>query len=393
MNILISTLNDLSKHYQVKLQGRTVVTAVILLFVIGLFSFAFIPTANAEPPEGKGPGAKGQKDLYGDLMVLYRSVDGLQFLDQLGCEQPISAEPIAGLPAITNPADGKLVSLIPLNGEAGLEDGTECDVQTIPTDYTVYLQELEFGRISVERSPDKVLAKQLGDVITAVQPPAVLTLDQAGRLVAFDGVESSTVDSPLQNLAIHQELQNFGQLTSESGEPFPLPVPSTMPAYSFLDQAAAMYGAAADKGKTVILDQIINNNRILVILDQIINNNRILDITNETVVQPTLTGDGTIGVLDELYIDYSAYAYSRSTTFPGCVTGFFIIDAQALPFSGSLMYFVFNDVDFSGSNVYGLTQRADDSRAVIAFTHDSVVTNVDAVGEHTEEWCTLVDPR
>ena len=369
MNSLISTSKNLSKHYQVK--------AVILLLVTGLLGFVFIPTANAAQPDGKGGGGDKKKDLYSDLMMLYRSVEGLPILDLYGCEQPISAEPLAGLPTITNPADEKLVSLIPLVGEAGLEEGTQCDVQTTPIDYTAYLQAIEFGRLSVDRSPDKVLEKQLRDVIKTVSPPAVLALDQAGRLVVDD---VNTIDSPLQNLAIHQELQNFGQLTSNAGEPILLPVPSTLPDYGFLDHAAAAFGTAADKGGLVSLDMMVNNNRIL-------------DIPNETEVQPTLTGDGTTGVLDEVYIDYSAYAYQRAMTFPGCVTGFFIIDEQALPFSGPLMYFVFNDEDFIDSNVYAFAQRADDSRAMIAFTHDNVVTNVDAVGESTEAWCTLADPR
>ena len=352
-----------------------------------MFGFAFIPTANAVRPDdpgggGGGGGGGGKKgDLYSDLLVLYRSVDGLPIFEiEYGCEQPISAEPIADLDTIINPADGKLVSLIPLVGEAGVEEGTQCDVQTTPIDYTVYLQAIEFGRLAVDRSPDKVLAKQLVDVILKVQPPAVLTLDQAGRLVADDGENSNTIDSPLQNLAIHQELQDFGQLTSLSEMPILLPVPSTMPLYGFLDHAAAVFGAASDKVNLVTLDMMVNDNRIL-------------DIPNETEAQPTIMGDGDIGVDGELYIDYSAYAYERATTFPGCVTGFFIIGEEALAFSGPLMSFVFDNVNFINSNVYAFAQRADDARAVIAFTHDNVVTNVDAVGEITEDWCTFVDPR
>ena len=144
--------------------------------------------------------------------MLYRTVDGLPILDEFGCVQPVTAFPITDDPnfaTVTNDVDGSLVSLIPLGGTG--EEGEECDVLvTTDTDYSAFLQEVEFGRLAVARSPDRVLAQQLREVAAVLGSAGTISLDAAGRLVA-DGVE---VDSPLQNLAIHQELQNFGGLTS-----------------------------------------------------------------------------------------------------------------------------------------------------------------------------------
>lgn len=349
----------------------------------------------AKPGQGKGA-------LYADLVALHRSVDGLPIFSGVPegtpeepgepaggyvlCLQPITAawvdeseidayaaslNPALANPLV-NPVDGKRVSPVPLGG-TGIA-GEECDVRTVPTDFTAYLEETLFGRLNLGRSPNKVLDQQLRDVTAVLDAATTLTLDAAGRLVA-DGV---AIDSPGQNLAIHRELERYAELTAADQTPITLPTPAVS-GYGFLDHAAAALGAAADKGG------LVDHN--LVVYD-----NRILNIPNDTVL-PTLEGDGMIGEDGELYLDYSGYSYDRAAKYPGCLTGFFVIGDQALPFSGSLMHFVFDDEGFVGSNVHAFADNADDSRRVIAFVHDNIVTHVDIVGERTAAWCTLVDPR
>lgn len=357
-----------------------------------------------QDPGGGKPSAPGQGKggLYADLVVLHRSVDGLPILSgvpagtpeepgepaegSVACLQPVTAAwvddpgiddyaaslspPLAN--PLVNPVSGRLVSPVPLGG-TGVA-GEECDVQTLPTDYSAYVQEVLFGRLNLGRSPDKVLDQQLREVIEVLESASSLTLDHAGRLVA-DGVE---VDSPGQNLAVHRELQQEGGLTASDQKPLALPTPP-VPGYGALDHAASALGGAADKGGLVTSDLVVYDNRIL-------------GIPDETVLD-TLVGDGDVGEDGELYLDYGDYSYVRADKYPGCVTGLFVVGEQALPFSGPLMYYVFDDEGFVGENVHAFATAADDSRRVNAFVHDQIVTNVDSVGERTDEWCELVDPR
>lgn len=378
-------------------------------------------------PDEPGPGSgKGKGDLFADLTVLWRDVDGLPLYVQVPggvddetalptgvdvpCLQPIFA-PAAPLGTndvevttytgyvstrpvvptltnpVTNPADSKSVSPVPLGG-TGIE-GEECDASMptlTTTDYTtcdpdgngdlnnICPQEVDFGRLSVARSPQRVLDQQLREVQKAIQN-AVLTLDHAGRLV-YDG--AATIDSPVQNLAIHQALMIAEQLTSQTQTPIPLPDPGIQ-GYSFLDHAASALGAAAEKGGLVDLDLIVYNNRVL-------------DIPNQTIGE-TVVGNGNVGQDGELYYHYEGYTYDRDAKYRGCVTGFFLINNQPVPFSGPIKYYAFNNTPFIGSNIYGFATAADDSMRVITFVHDNTVTNVDKVGERTEAWCGLVDPR
>ncbi len=67
--------------------------------------------------------------------------------------------------------------------------------------------EVEFGRLSVSRSPNKVSDHSLAEALTTLTVTgAVVTQDAAGRLViTVDGV-SKTIDSPLENLALYKAI-------------------------------------------------------------------------------------------------------------------------------------------------------------------------------------------
>lgn len=370
------------------------------------------PFALAARPPGAGGGGGGggggapKGDLYSDLVVLYRSEEGLPILtaqplnpevagDPLPggtvfCLQPISAAPVPGLDSVQNPADGKQVSLIPLGG-TGVA-GEECDVSagTVPgTDilYTALVQEVLFGRLNMGRSPVKVLAQQLREVTTTLAgSTAPIEIDEVGRFVWYDaagvGIE---VDSPGNNLAIHKELQVAGELLAPNQVPIVLPAQANLDGdpTGFLDHAAAALGAAAGKGDLINLDLVVYNNRII-------------RIPTETTVLDTLTGDGTTGQLNEVYVNYTAagYAYKRSEVFPGCVRGLLVDFPTAgtyTPFSGTIMDCVFGSIDTSGvcsdgvdftggaTALHSFAQRADDARAVIAFTHDNTVADSTAI--------------
>ncbi|NVK40732.1 MAG: hypothetical protein HWE39_05765 [Oceanospirillaceae bacterium] len=367
------------------------------------------PGNNGQGKPGENPGGGGGKPdkpgrgkggLYSDLLILNRSENGLPIFsgvqagteeegeavgEPVACLQPITAAPIDDgvdgpidlyaeslVPPLTNPltnaANDKSVSPVPLGG-TGIA-GEECDVAT---DFVAYPQEVLFGRLNLGRAPTQVLRQQLSDVTDVLSAASQLSLDSAGRLVA-DGV---AIDSPGQNLAIHTELQKYGGLKAKDQTPIVLPNPG-IAGFSFLDIAASALGAAADKGGLVNLDLVVYDNRIL----------NIPDLTQYDV----FTGNGVIGESGEKYMDYSAYQYKRSDTYPGCVRGYFIEGETTVPFHGSLMQYVFANEDFDDDNVFAFATAADDARRVIAFVHDNIVTNVDSIGQRTDAICSAPTP-
>jgi len=403
-------------------------------------------SGGANKPENPGGGGgkpavpgRGSGDIFADQVVLWRDVDGLPLYvqvpggidDETGeptgvavpCLQPIfapasdlgTADPevsayvgtvdsITPVPTlfnpVTNPADGREVNAVPLGG-TGLA-GEECDASRpalTETDYStcdpnedgvldnICAEEVAFERLSVARSPQRVLDKQLREAITNLQPPAILSLDHAGRFVYGDG----QIDAPTAALALHQELMINEVLTSLPPNPAPFDLPTNgIEGYDFLDHAASMLGTAAAKGGLVDLDLVVYDNRIL-------------DIPNQTIGE-TVEGDGNVGEDGELYYHYEGYTYDRAAKYPGCVTGFFLIDEDNDPstlptpaeFQGPISYYVWgqDEPSFIAGNVYGFAMAADDTMRVITFVHDNIVTFVDKVGERiNEDWCTVIDPR
>ncbi len=378
-----------------------------------------------ENPGGGGgkpafPG-RGQGDLYADLVVLYRDDAGRPILIQkellaeepgdpspgtVFCLQPVAAGAVDGFVTVTNPVNGRTVSLVELG--TGVP-GEECEVNPDPLNAAL-VQEVLFGRLNMGRSPTKVLAQQLKEVTNTLAGSSEdVQIDEAGRFVWYDETGAGfEVDSPGNNLALYKELQVFGlPLTSQTNVVIPLPdVANSADPSGFLDHTAAALGAAAGKGDLINVDLIVYNNRIL-------------NIPNETLAAETLStvaggsvsacpADLPAGVSvddqcqygeigqtgDEVYVAYGdeGYAYTRSDVFPGCVRGLLVdfpTPGTTTPFSGEVLDCVFGTIDdggmcddgadFYATGLHGFAQRADDARAVISFVHDNVVADSTAI--------------
>jgi len=341
---------------------------------------------------------------FGDLIILYRDPSGVPYLTTDSCQQP--------LPSDTSPEACKVEG-----------DPFDVDVKVIPVDpltcavrpdCATYTEEVDFGRVNVSRAPASVFEQQLADVVVNLATADCTTLDPAGRLVANrvvvnsdteeEEVLTSTIDSPLQNLAIYRQLMLTGTLGA------PLPEGATT-----LDTAARGLGVGSDKTGEVNVDVVAYLNSIMglsapgtvTILDPKI----CINVKQEV--------QGVVQLVEECFLDYSAYGYDRLANFsttqdslpsPAYIPGtpetplagwfeylallvppleieplfeivqgpildaVFCVDADGLPVDAvdGLCVDPPNAIDegFQGGNIGGFAQAADDTRAVINFMHD-----------------------
>lgn len=213
-----------------------------------------------EPKPGRPSTESGTKkgDIYGDLYVILRNPDGTPVTD-------------GGYVKVyfVNPADGSLVCCI-VRDEAGDLTTTGAIEGTDTVVENVVPIEVELGRLSVGRSPDRVLAAQLEDVISAINAADSLSTDLAGRIVlttTVDGVATvKTIDSSVANLAIYTELLKTGTIAGVTDTTKLAAIGiDTLSAVSKdeLLAAASFFAAASDKTIPITIDSVIYMNTIL----------------------------------------------------------------------------------------------------------------------------------
>jgi len=226
---------------------------------------------------GKPFGAGTKKgDLYGDMYILLRDVNGVPLEDANGDELVVAFyyDSTGALVPVTD-ADGKLVA-IPRNEEGDLLTS----VTVGDTTYDVVPGEVELGRLSVGRSPSKVLDHALDEALSKLTADgAVIAIDSTGRLT----VDGTTIDSPLENLALYDKYMTSGTLPGV-----------TLPA-GF--DPAALLAAAGDKTGTISVDTLVYMNSILGI------------------------NSGTT------YYDFSDYQYDRAATWSDATATVLVLDA------------------------------------------------------------------
>ena len=122
----------------------------------------------------------------------------------------------------------------------------------IPAGATTF--EVDFGRASVVRSPTSVVDHALDEALAKLTADGVtLGTDEAGRItILVNGVVTSTIDSPLENLALYIDLVKGlvdGSATVEA-----------LGDLATLDTAASLLAGAADKTGDISLDFLVNEN-------------------------------------------------------------------------------------------------------------------------------------
>lgn len=118
------------------------------------------------------------------------------------------------------------------------------------------IPEVELGRLNVARSPQHVLDRSLAEVLNnwdgSMESLYELTAEAAATLLATQYDSVVRVDSPLENLALYQDLLKDGATQ----------LPGVTPA-SVLDLAAIFLGSASDKTVPVSDDTVKAMNIIL----------------------------------------------------------------------------------------------------------------------------------
>ena len=355
----------------------------------GVSAFA-APGGGGNGGGGNGGDSGNEPPDYGDLIILYRDAYGVPYPTAMVGEMGLCQQPIPSDTCVTSPPQGCEL-------EAGFPDAP--GVLVVPVDPATCAvtaecapctQEVEFNRINEARSPASVFEAQLEDVTTTLATAGCISVDPAGRPVAStlsEGiVVTSTIDSPLQNMAIYRQLLSEGTL----GENIDSALSDL--GVSLLDTAARGIGAASGKDDKLNVDLFAYLNEILELTAQsptpLLNTSPICEWYREEVM-------GQMESVQKCFLDYSNFSYNREVNFSGgeSVEGLpnppYI--PETLPASGKFEYLaeltlepltfhIVQDLIMdapipewssvpNSANIGGFVQAADDTRAVIEFMH------------------------
>ncbi len=278
----------------------------------------------AGQPGGEGrPGGGGnvtpgvtKGDEYGDLIVLQRDL-------ATGLPIEVDGEYLVCL-------DAACTSTVPtVDGE-------------VPAG--VVAIEVDFGRGSLARAPDNVMQNALNTALENLTAEGVvLSQDTAGRITyTVDGV-TSTIDSPLENLALYIDL--MAGLASDSTSD----TEAALGDLATLNTAASLFAGMADKTGDISLDYLFYHNLI-----------------SDVVAEP------------DTYYDFSSFTYDR--VFPTDYRYYVSIDG-ADPISKTLDINAYLDAvngDLPADDAYAalFAAAADDAVEVIELIHTQIHTEI-----------------
>ncbi len=127
------------------------------------------------------------------------------------CVQPISYAPVSGVAPSVNPADGRTVWVLPLQGEwidtpvvpLPVEEIEACDPKP---QYAMFVKEAELERLNLARTADRVIAQKIADVQLKLRFAEAIALESTGRIVFDD----RTIDASPENAGMYQSLMKSG---------------------------------------------------------------------------------------------------------------------------------------------------------------------------------------
>lgn len=319
-------------------------------------------------PDGAGT-TRG--DDYGDLGVVLRDDNGVPILDENGQTQPIVL------------IDGEfiIVQMVDPDGDGHYE---------LPAEYIAYTQEIELGRSNVTRAPEIVILHSLEEALSKLDGLTLTEemLDEGGRLT----IDGSTIDSPLENLALYQALllapvvDDFLELSIDYvGESGSGTYTFLVPVADQLDLAASLLAAGSDKTTSLTVDRVVTVSEFLGVADQLgtlvsdyTYDGSTLSYDTEVWINVQIAGmDTPLDLSDDVYQSVAVNLVNGTT-----IT---LSDSSELFVPGVSFETVPNTVDENGDGVLdeadatdlggidGFTQATDDALQVIEYVHDNGV--------------------
>lgn len=286
--------------------------------------------ANPHRGEGSAGGDTQKGGDYGDIWVVLRDDEGNPIVDGNGNVQPC--------------VDLACTETLTLNEDGELE----------PEDADKVI-EVEFGRLNISRSPSSVLEHSLTEALSKLDGGVLgedVTLDPSGRLV----VDGSTIDSPLENLALYEALltapaDDEGNITLSittnvegSGDTtYSFTVPESMR----LDLAASAIAAASDKTGELTVDEVVNISKFLGVDDEL----------------ASLVGDYTYD--DSIYNTVKVWVLIE--TSPN------VFEPEYVPVTDYVSFTPVPAIDGDDNGIDRFTQAADDAVQVLEFVHDNAI--------------------
>lgn len=329
----------------------------------------------SENPHSGGGGGKPDDagtmkgDDYGDLWVLLRDDSGAPILDENEQVQPILL------------IDGEVVigELVDPDGDGRYE---------LPAEDVPYTQEVELGRSNVSRSDERVILHSLEEALSKLDGLTLTDemLDAGGRLI----IDGSTIDSPLENLALYQALllapvvDGYVQLSIDyQGETGSGTYTFLVSESDQLDLAASLLAAGSDKTAALTVDRVVNVSEFLGVADALGDlvtgytyDGTTLTYNSEVWINVQIAGmDTPLDLSDDVYQSVAVNLVNGTTII--------LNDGSQLDVPGVSFETVPNTVDENGDNeltaadagdldgIDGFTQAADDALQVIEYVHDS----------------------
>ncbi len=284
------------------------------------------------PHRGTGSGGTDTQKGgdYGDIWIILRDDLGNPILDANGNIQPC--------------LDTACTEVIHLT-----DDGE------LPPQYADDVIEVEFGRLNIARAPSKVLDHSLVEAMAKLDGGVLgedVTLDPSGRLV----IDGSTIDSPLENLAIYKALVSTEavdgvvtlSVTAHAEGEGDVTYTFSLPEAMRLDVAASAFAAASDKTGDLSVDEVVNISKFMDVDDEL------AGLVGDYQYSTTDTyGDVKVWILVEV---------SPGVMEPRLVNIMDYVDFNSIP-----------PIDGDSDGIDRFAQAADDSVQVLEFVHDNAL--------------------
>lgn len=147
------------------------------------------------------------------------------------------------------------------------------------------IPEVELGRLNVSRAPARVLNRAEEEALSRYTSEMAslynLSAEEAAAVLKASYRETARLDSPLQNLAMYEQVMTFNQTELQG-----------VSAASPIDLAAIFLGSASDKNLPVTEDTVVALNRILGLKELDADQRAELAAKANTVREAILVGHG-----------------------------------------------------------------------------------------------------